>query len=450
MAELLSLGLDVGTTTTQLIVSDLTVENRAGAFSVPELDITARKIRYQSPVHFTPMLDENRVDAEGLRRLVEQEYEAAGITRQQVDTGAVIITGETSRKENAHQVLNALSDFAGEFVVATAGPHLESLLAAKGAGAVEKSRDKPLLHMDIGGGTSNLALLEDGKTVRTGCLNVGGRLLKFNEQGQVTYVSPVLRGLTELRVGDPATEAQVRQVAELLTQALEMAAGLRPADELLERLSTAEAGAAFEPAPPGTAVCFSGGVAECIREDYPWLRFGDLGPVLGRCIRRSRFRDHCFLGQETIRATVIGAGCHSTQLSGSTVFCRNVTLPVKNLPVVSFSQAEQESAELPRLIEERSGRQDKTPVLSFSGAAGSYGQLCQLADRIAEAKIDPLYVSVEQDMAKALGQVLSLRCPDKGILCLDRLQLQDGSYLDVGRPVGPAFPVVIKTLILAG
>lgn len=450
MAELLSLGLDVGTTTTQLIVSDLTVENRAGAFSVPELDITARKIRYQSPVHFTPMLDENRVDAEGLRRLVEQEYEAAGITRQQVDTGAVIITGETSRKENAHQVLNALSDFAGEFVVATAGPHLESLLAAKGAGAVEKSRDKPLLHMDIGGGTSNLALLEDGKTVRTGCLNVGGRLLKFNEQGQVTYVSPVLRGLTELKVGDPATEAQVRQVAELLTQALEMAAGLRPADELLERLSTAEAGAAFEPAPPGTAVCFSGGVAECIREDYPWLRFGDLGPVLGRCIRRSRFRDHCFLGQETIRATVIGAGCHSTQLSGSTVFCRNVTLPVKNLPVVSFSQAEQESAELPRLIEERSGRQDKTPVLSFSGAAGSYGQLCQLADRIAEAKIDPLYVSVEQDMAKALGQVLSLRCPDKGILCLDRLQLQDGSYLDVGRPVGPAFPVVIKTLILAG
>ena len=450
MAELLSLGLDVGTTTTQLIVSDLTVENRAGAFSVPELDITARKIRYQSPVHFTPMLDENRVDAEGLRRLVEQEYEAAGITRQQVDTGAVIITGETSRKENAHQVLNALSDFAGEFVVATAGPHLESLLAAKGAGAVEKSRDKPLLHMDIGGGTSNLALLEDGKTVRTGCLNVGGRLLKFNEQGQVTYVSPVLRGLTELKVGDPATEAQVRQVAELLTQALEMAAGLRPADELLERLSTAEAGAAFEPAPPGTAVCFSGGVAECIREDYPWLRFGDLGPVLGRCIRRSRFRDHCFLGQETIRATVIGAGCHSTQLSGSTVFCRNVTLPVKNLPVVSFSQAEQESAELPRLIEERSGLQDKTPVLSFSGAAGSYGQLCQLADRIAEAKIDPLYVSVEQDMAKALGQVLSLRCPDKGILCLDRLQLQDGSYLDVGRPVGPAFPVVIKTLILAG
>ena len=450
MAELLSLGLDVGTTTTQLILSELTVENRAGAFSVPELDITARKVRYKSPVHFTPMLDASRVDAEGLRQLVQREYEAAGVSRQQVDTGAIIITGETSRKENARQVLNSLSDFAGEFVVATAGPHLESLLAAKGAGSPEQSRDRKLLHMDIGGGTSNLALLEDGRTVRTGCLNVGGRLLKFSQDGVVTYVSEVLQGLTELKEGEWATEAQVRQVAELLTRALEMAAGLRPADGLLERLSTAEAGAPFEPAPPGTWVCFSGGVAECIREDHPWLRFGDLGPVLGRCIRESRFRDRYLLGRETIRATVIGAGCHSTQLSGSTVYCRDVPLPVKNLPVVCFSQAEQESSGLSQLIEDRCRQQDKTPVLSFPGGAGGYEAVCRLAEGIAGAKVSPLYVTVEQDMAKALGQALSLRCPDRGILCLDRLHLEDGSYLDVGQPVGPAFPVVIKTLILAG
>ena len=426
------------------------MENRAGAFSVPELDITSRRIRYKSPVHFTPMLDENRVDAEGLRRLVEQEYEASGVSRQQVDTGAIIITGETSRKENARQVLNSLSDFAGEFVVATAGPHLESLLAAKGAGSLEQSRDGPLLHMDIGGGTSNLALLEDGKTLRTGCLNVGGRLLKFDGEGQVTYVSPVLQGLTELQPGDRATEDTVYKVALLLTKALEMAAGLRPPDQLLERLSTAEAGSPFEPAPPGTAVCFSGGVAECIRQDHPWLQFGDLGPVLGRCIRESLFRGHFTLGQETIRATVIGAGCHSTQISGSTVFCRGVSLPVKNLPVVCFSQHEQESPGLSRLIEDRCAQQDKTPVLSFPGTVGNYGQLCRLADEIAGAKVNPLYVSVEQDMAKALGQALSLRCPDRGVLCLDRLHLEEGSYLDVGQPVGPAFPVVIKTLILAG
>lgn len=451
MAEtLLSLGLDVGTTTTQLILSELKVENRAGAFSVPELDITGRQVRYQSPVYFTPLLGVDRVDARALRDLVAAEYERAGITRQQVDTGAIIITGETSRKENARQVLEALSDFAGEFVVATAGPHLESLLAAKGAGSLEASGGGTLLHMDIGGGTSNLALLQDGKVLRTGCLNVGGRLVKFDESGTVTYVSPVLRGLTDLAVGDRVTEAALRPVAELLTRALEMAAGLRPGDRLLQRLSTAEAGAPFEPAPAGTKVCFSGGVAECIRQDIPWQQFGDLGPVLGRTIRESPLLGGGLMGKETIRATVIGAGCHSTQLSGSTVFCQDVALPLKNLPVVRFSEQEQDSDALPRLIESRCREQDTVPVLSFPGFSGGYSAVRRLAGRIAEAKIRPLYVAVEQDMAKALGQALCLGLPGHGVLCLDRLRLEEGSFLDVGQPVGPAFPVVIKTLVLSG
>ena len=125
MAEhLLSMGLDVGTTSTQLIFSELTVENRAGSFSVPEMEIGERKILYRSPVHFTPLLGDDRVDGEGIRKLVQQEYAAAGIRREDVDTGAVIITGETSRKEHAETVLRELSGFAGEFVVATAWPDL--------------------------------------------------------------------------------------------------------------------------------------------------------------------------------------------------------------------------------------------------------------------------------------------------------------------------------------
>ena len=137
MSETLtSVGLDVGTTTTQLIVSRLTVENRASSFAVPDMAITDRQIRYRSQVYFTPLLGEQRVDADAIRNIVEQEYDRAGIRREEVDTGAIIITGETSRKENAAAVLATLSDFAGEFVVTTAGPDLESVLAAKGAGAV--------------------------------------------------------------------------------------------------------------------------------------------------------------------------------------------------------------------------------------------------------------------------------------------------------------------------
>ena len=226
MAEqLLSVGLDVGTTTTQLIISRLGVENKASSFAVPELTITDREILYRSPVFFTPLTHHQLVDGDAIRALVESQYDAAGICREQLDTGAVIITGETSRKENAARVLAALSEFAGDFVVATVGPHLESVLAAKGAGAVALSQQEPgkILHMDIGGGTANLALLEDGKILQTGCMNVGGRLLKFSETGKVTYVSPVLDGLTDLQPGDYPQECQVEAIAKLLTQSLEMA-----------------------------------------------------------------------------------------------------------------------------------------------------------------------------------------------------------------------------------
>ena len=159
--SMLSMGLDVGTSTTQMVISRLTIENRASGFSVPEIEITGREVLYKSPVYFTPLISESLVDENKIRALVEQEYAAAGIPREQIQTGAVIITGESSRKENAKTVLSALSESSGEFVVATAGPHLESVLAAKGAGAdlYSEETDTIVLHIDIGGGTSNLALV---------------------------------------------------------------------------------------------------------------------------------------------------------------------------------------------------------------------------------------------------------------------------------------------------
>ena len=224
MAKLRSIGLDIGTSTTQMILSELTVENRASSFAVPEMDISGRRILYQSPIHFTPLLSPSRMDGDGIRKIVEAEYRAAGITRQEVDTGAVIITGESSRKENARAVLEALSELAGDFVVATAGPDLESALAARGAGADRYSAQsgKTVLHMDIGGGTSNLALIEDGRITATGCLNVGGRLIKLDQTGKITYISPVLEGLTDFALGQTVTQEQILPLAKLLTEALEM------------------------------------------------------------------------------------------------------------------------------------------------------------------------------------------------------------------------------------
>ena len=170
MAEWLrSVGIDVGTTTTQLIVSGIRVENRASAFAVPEMEIRERKVVYRSPVYFTPLIRDQLVDGMAIRKIIEREYERAGISRETVDTGAVIITGETSRKENAATVLESLSELAGDFVVATAGPHLESVLAAKGAGAVAWSEEtgKKVMHFDIGGVTSNWALIQGGEILKT-------------------------------------------------------------------------------------------------------------------------------------------------------------------------------------------------------------------------------------------------------------------------------------------
>lgn len=455
MARLLSVGLDVGTTTTQLVVSELTVENQSGSFSVPELAITERQVLYQSPVHFTPLVDNAHVDGAAIRAIVEREYQNAGICRHQVDTGAVIITGETSRKENARTVLDALSDYAGDFVVATAGPELESLLAAKGAGAVEYSAQsgKTVLHMDIGGGTSNLALIEDGAVVRTGCLNVGGRLIKLDADRRVTYVSPELEGLTELTPGRQADREAIENLAQLLTEALEMAAGLREATPLLRQLLTKEVSTPWTPPASPVTLSFSGGVADCIYEDQLSGAYGDIGPELGRAIRRSRLcRGDHIRGSHTIRATVIGAGCHSAQLSGSTVYHRNIGFPLKNLPVIALSPAQQKG-DLSRLLPERLAAMDTSQaVIALPGLEKpDHRQVTDLAQRLVRGLPQgPVYLCLEQDMAKALGQALALRLePDRPVLCLDRLRLENGSYLDVGAPTGPALPVVIKTLILS-
>ena len=452
MSETLcSVGLDVGTTTTQMILSELTVENRASAFAVPELGITQRRVIYKSPVFFTPLIRGELVDGEAIAALVAAEYEKAGIDRGQVDTGAVIITGETSRKENAEAVLSRLSGFAGDFVVATAGPDLESILAARGAGAEELSEatGKPVLHMDIGGGTSNLALIRDGCIVATGCLNVGGRLIKREKTGKLTYVSPVLEGITDLCPGDYPAEDQILSIARILTAALEMAAGLREPTELLDRMMTREAGNWQIPGEKDLILSFSGGVADCIQSSREPLSFGDMGPELGQAIAKSLLcRGQYRLGAETIRATVIGAGCHSTQLSGSTVYVQNVDLPMKNLPVAVLEEARQTDA---GAIAQAIGCMDSDRVvLAIPGyPSPDYGRVQALAEAVSRGfQGKPVFVCLENDMAKALGHCLSL-CLPQGVacLCIDRLRLSPGSYLDIGSPVGPALPVVIKTIV---
>ena len=175
---ILSVGIDVGTSTTQLVFSRLTVENIANVFSIPRITIVDKQILRRSDIHITPLLDPRTIDTDALRRLVIDEYAKAGLAPDDIGTGVAIITGETARAENAEQVLAALSTLAGDFVVSTAGPHLESVLAARGAGLDTYSEHTSAIvaNLDIGGGTTNIAAYRQGQLLGTSCIDIGGQI----------------------------------------------------------------------------------------------------------------------------------------------------------------------------------------------------------------------------------------------------------------------------------
>ena len=162
--EIKSIGIDIGTSTTQLVFSRIVVENVAGSYNVPRVSIVDKEVIYRSKIYFTPLRSATEIDAEAVKKIVKDEYEAAGMTPADLSTGAVIITGETARKQNANEVLEALSDFAGDFVVATAGPDLESVLAARGAGTdtISEEHRTAVANLDVGGGTTNIAVYQKG------------------------------------------------------------------------------------------------------------------------------------------------------------------------------------------------------------------------------------------------------------------------------------------------
>lgn len=459
--QLLSVGIDIGTSTTQMVASRLTVENQANPFSVPRVTITHRELVYRSDIHFTPLLDEKTIDAEGVRAIVAQEYERAGIHREQVETGAVIITGETARKENAAQVLAALSDFAGDFVVATAGPDLESILAARGAGVdvLSRERDCTVLNMDVGGGTANLALYDRGELKAVTCLDIGGRLVRYGER--VDYVAPGLTGrFPGVEPGPPLHLAALAAAARDMAQTLSQAAGLRPPDHRLAHYATRGA----TPLRPLQAdfITVSGGVADCLWEPpEDWKAYGDLGVLLGRAIGEEFPADKLLRGCETIRATVVGAGSHTTELSGSTIFYREITFPLKNIPILKLEPGEEylPPQELAQVLEKKLdwyADEDGRVQLAI-GLGGfpspSYDQVAALARGLAGGLKEflrqgflPILI-LEQDMAKALGQALS-QWISGPLLCLDGVGTGQGDYVDVGAPVagGTVLPVVIKTL----
>ena len=474
MPDILSVGIDIGTSTTQLVFSRITMENTTGYFTVPRISIVDKEVIYKSTVHITPLITPVLIDGEAIRDIVAEEFRLAGFTPADVDTGAVIITGESARKENAAAVLDKLSGFAGEFVVSTAGPDLESIIAGKGSGAFQYSLDNGCraVNLDIGGGTTNIVLFDNGDTVSKGCLDIGGRLIRLKSDLTVERVSPAAQAVADyvgvtLIPGQRTTLEDLTRITDKMADLLAQAMFLKPQEPLLWQIQTPESSWLELDNRRIDRICFSGGVADCITSDsLDPVPYGDIGILLGRSIAKGMLMASIpsIQGVETIRATVVGAGTYTTSISGSTITYANELFPMKSVPALKLDLPEQARcfsgdhgflADKIRWFLEQSS--SDLLILALPGEGDpSYPQLKALARCLAKGMDAglpsgaPVLVVLEQDIAKALGILLEEELQGRRkVACIDGIKVEQGDYIDLGRPVmgGLVIPVVVKTLL---
>jgi len=471
--SLLSVGIDVGTTTTQIVFSRLNLSDVARPGQIPRINITDRKVIYQSPIVFTPLKDYDTVDADALNEIVRREYAAAGIDPAQVETGAVIITGETAKKKNADEILRALAGLAGEFVVSVAGPNVESLIAGKGAGAAQYSQEHyaTVTNVDIGGGSANSVTFRSGATLGAAAMNFGGRILEVEHaDGKIRHIAGPAQHILDdlgmqLAVGSAPTLEQLRRfTGRMADLALELIEGT--SSELAQKVYLTP------PAPvsgKGSVLMFSGGIGHYY---YKPLRIesvadatihDDVGPLLAQSLR-----EHPLLGAyevvppaETLRATVLGASTQTVTLSGSTIWAEREILPMKNVPVIRpLFAADLTAVEVSMSIADAVRRWDVDPssdpfaiALELEKAL-DYAALTRLAEGLQQFASSmpaerPLVVIIEKDYAQALGQTVKGLAPQRALLVIDQVGLSEGDYIDVGTPLmdGRVVPLSVKTLV---
>ena len=467
---LISMGLDVGSSGTQVIFTRLEMRG-PGEHRALRRQAKTRETLYMSPIALTPF-DGDMIHEDRLWRIIDRAFQEANLTPDEIETGAIILTGAAAERSNAQIIAKRVAEEVGELVCATAGDHMEAMLAAFGSGAVALSAQgagKRILNIDIGGATTKFALCEDGRVTATSALKIGGRQIALDLDNRITRLDATAllhaqRADVQWQSGALAEKADLAKVAQMMA---------RDVMQVLRGEETERALLVTEPLPPLPAldgVIFSGGVAEYIY-GHETRDFGDLGWRLGRAIRNlfeeADFAYPLLEGTQRIRATAMGASEHAVQISGQTIYISDhaALLPVRNLPVLqpAFDFADEiDVASLSQAITQHRHQfdcegTDQLFALAFRWrGAPVYERLASFAQGICGAMGDmiaagrPLYVMLEGDAALTLGAILK---EEQGVsapvLVIDGLVLRDFDYVDIGRVRLPSFtvPVTIKSLL---
>jgi ethanolamine utilization protein EutA len=470
--ELKTVGIDIGSSTSHLLFAKVTLQRRAQELS-SRFVVIEREIIWRSPIALTPFLSDGTIDAGSLGVFIRDAYRDAGFARGEIDSGAVILTGEAIKRKNARAIDELFADEAGKFVCATAGHKLECRLAAHGSGAVRISKDKGecILHVDIGGGTTKLALIDNGVVIGLAAFAVGGRLIATDHSGAWTRVDDSARMVAEeLGLSTSPESLADADVRQLIARRLATIAADHILDAPRDRLGTKLklTDDLLRPTAP-SRITFSGGVSEYMF-GHEEREYGDIAKLLASEIARElgcRSALPMLDPGQRIRATVIGASQFTVQVSGKTIYLPDPSvLPVHNIPVVHLDMdpAERINSDAMADAVRRGVAQMDLPANSCMAIAFAwrgdpeYSRLEAVARAMVHAlapqgQRDALLILViDGDVGKTLGRLVHLEMNLPGpIVSIDGVGLQDLDFIDVGQLLTPpgVVPVVIKSLLFS-
>ncbi len=465
--ELLSVGVDIGSSTSHMVFSKIVMEQFGNRYFVSK-----REVLYESGILLTPYASGITIDADILGNFLEDQYRLAEITPADIDTGALILTGVAVRRRNARAIADLFAEHAGKFVVVSAGDALETTLVAYGSGAVARSseEDKIIMNVDIGGGTTKVAICEKGELVDMAVIDVGARTICLDHEGNVDRIEPSAERYAEeleidLELGKPISRETMQTFADCMIKKLFQVMG---GDEYDDYTSLYLRLPPLKRTKKPDVISFSGGVSEYIygREER---NFGDLGPLLATGIKQlvEAWGPEIIPPVEGIRATVVGASQYTVQVSGNTIYVSpNDVLPQRNIPVITpampLDEDELDSAKIAASIIESLARMELTesdiPVaLCFKWQrSATYRRLdtfCKGVIQGMQGLLDknlPLVLVNNVDVGGLIGLHLHNEIKlSNPVVSIDGIVLNEFDFIDIGAlfEASGTVPVVIKSLV---